>query len=557
MKDIKIWLITGEIAERSLDAILSRFEGVEKIIAPVSVASFITKQMTRELINSRPEMKNGIIILPGMIRWNIEGLPEEMDVYLVKGPKNLNDLPRFLKRLKKLAGEKPSISKKDIIERLKKEKSSGEEMGILYGKVIGERRAIFKGELAGAIQQEENKDLADAFHRPFRNFQVPSTGVIIGKDFPPVVMAEIINAPEKDRADILSKIEYFLRNGAEIIDMGSTPGKANPRRMGEIINEVVEKFKCPVSVDTLDEKEIISGVENGAKIVLSIDQGNKEVLDSLDKEIGLVIIPTNIKEGYLPLKPDERVSIVKNLIAFAQERGFSRIMADPILNSPVVPGLVPSLEAFIQFFHEGEVDANLDLPLFIGGSNVSEMIDTGSTGVNALLAILGVELGAGVLFTTEDSMKCLGSVKEMASARDLAFQAKLKNTFPKDLSFNAFNFKQKQKTVPLFEVEEGEQKFVDLTVQGYKDSYKADPSGLFFKIMVDHLSGTLLAGVFDKSGMVTLFKGTNAEIMGKRILDAFQGLSPDHLLYLGRELSRAELCLKYNSAYIQDEQPIR
>ncbi|MFX0098257.1 MAG: dihydropteroate synthase-like protein [Candidatus Hodarchaeota archaeon] len=555
---MKIWLITGEIAEISLQAILSRFPGIEKIVAPVSVASFISRVTIKKLIDSRPEMRNGIIVIPGMIRWDIDQLQDEIDATLIKGPKNLNNLPGFLKILTKIIESNPRVTREEIIDRIKKEKPSKERMDELYRNIIEERRNIFKNVTTGTatIQHEENKDFAALFKRQFRNFLLPGSDLIVGKDFPPVIMAEIINAPEKDRADVFTTIEYFLKNGAEIIDIGSTPGKLNPEGVGELIKEIIAKFNCPISVDTLNEEEIISGVENGAKVVLSIDQGNKEVLNSLSTETAVVIIPTNIKKGYLPKNPEERILIVQDLISYAQERGFSRIIADPILNSPIVPGLIPSLEAFIKFSQLGIKNPELDLPLFVGGSNVTEMIDTDSTGVNALLGIIGVELGAGILFTTEDSVKCLGSVKEMVNARNLAFQGKLKKTFPKDLSFTAFNFKQKQRAVPLFEIKEEEQDIVDITLLDCKNGYNKDPSGFFFKIMLDHVSGVILAGIFDESGMIKLFKGNNAELMGKNIIQAFSNLSKDHILYLGRELSRAEICLKYNSTYIQDEHEI-
>jgi len=59
--------------------------------------------------------------------------------------------------------------------------------------------------------------------------------------------------------------------------------------------------------------------------------------------------------------------------------------------------------------------------------------------------------------------------------------------------------------------------------------------------------------VYDQDGVRTIFQGTRAESIGKEILSRFLALSKDHVLYIGRELARAEDCLATGSSYVQDE----
>ncbi|HME51884.1 MAG TPA: DUF4346 domain-containing protein [Candidatus Lokiarchaeia archaeon] len=553
-----IWLVTGEIAEKTIRTISARFSGTRVTVAPVSVASFLTAKNIKALLSTNSGMDEGIIVLPGTIRWDPAPLARETGCWLVKGPRNITDLPPFLKTLRTILTNRPGASLDVLSDLLEHEKASMDQERDSLASIVQERAEMLDQLHASpdeipATLHEENVAIIENLKKPGRNFSIPGTALTIGKDFPPVIMAEIANAAEKAETEIAEQAGYFLRSGAQVIDVGATPGKSNPGALGCIISAVIDQCKCPVSIDSLDEKEILAGVDAGAKIILSIDQGNQDVLASLGTDVVLVLIPTNIKGGHIPRQPRERVDALASLVLHARDLGFTRIIADPILNSPITPGMMESLEAFTMFQHEADNDPGLDVPLFIGGSNVSEMIDADSAGVNALLAIMGVELGAAILFTSEESAKCTGSVREMRAARDMAFMARTKNAHPKDLAYSALVTKKKHKAIPLFDVPEDGTGVIDAgTVEGSRP-FTLDPSGVYFKLFVDHVKGRIFAGAFDGNGMITMFQGTRAEAIGKEILARFEMLSKDHVLYIGRELVRAEDCLISGASYIQDE----
>ena len=83
-------------------------------------------------------------------------------------------------------------------------------------------------------------------------------------------------------------------------------------------------------------------------------------------------------------------------------------------------------------------------PVFFGIGNVTELLDTDSTGVNALLAGIGMELGVSVLFTPEESGKTRGSVYELSVASKMMFLAENRGSVPKDLGINLVLFKEKR-----------------------------------------------------------------------------------------------------------------
>ncbi len=540
------------------------YPNVRVIVAPVSVASLLTRQHVKAIIQHdlEQEHSSGILVVPGSVQWDLNAVNEEFDVLVVKGPGNVEALGKFLSNIIRIAEKSLHLDASEIKHLIETSKPSRESDIARFKQVIEERRALLSsfrlGKKAGdlrATNPENDRSTIELLKNPARNFTLEGGTLFIGQDFPPVVMAEIINAPGMHDEEIDKWAQYFTREGADIIDVGATAGLESASRLGDITNFLVHERKVHVSIDSLNEKEIVAAVDNGAEMILSIDDGNKEVLDSLSKDVAIVIIPTNVKKGVFPRTTREIIDSLRSIVDFALARGYTRIVVDPILNSPIKPGLAGSIDAFVAFRNLSRDDPRLDLPLFIGGSNVSEMIDTDSSGVNALLAVIGVELGAGILFTSEDSAKTLGSVAELRAARDMASFARLAKSFPKDGPFTAFGCKQKHRGLHSFEIPAGEGgvPVTDVAVSPDPRSFRMDELGVYFKIFVDAFTGHVIVGVFEKQQLISIFRGTSTETIGKTILNQYPGLAPMHVLYLGRELARAEAALRHHAVYIQDE----
>ena len=164
--------------------------------------------------------------------------------------------------------------------------------------------------------------------------------------------------------------------------------------------------------------------------------GNIEEIASYVKDVAVVIIPTNQKQGYFPKKTEERVRFMEETIAKAKKLGVTHVLADLILEPT---NILESFMAFRQF-----AERNPNVPLFVGISNVTEMMDADSVGVNALLARLSSEVNASVLLATEKSDKAKGTVAEEVAAAKMMFLAKKRGSVPKDLGVDLLILKDKR-----------------------------------------------------------------------------------------------------------------
>src|SRR4029079_19526417 len=73
--------------------------------------------------------------------------------------------------------------------------------------------------------------------------------------------------------------QYFRESGADVIDIGCTPGLPFPA-LGDIVRELVSAG-MRVSVDSFDVGEIRTAVAAGAELVLSVNGSNLDVIADL------------------------------------------------------------------------------------------------------------------------------------------------------------------------------------------------------------------------------------------------------------------------------------
>ncbi|VVB65348.1 Uncharacterised protein [Candidatus Gugararchaeum adminiculabundum] len=88
----------------------------------------------------------------------------------------------------------------------------------------------------------------------------------------------------------------------------------------------------------------------------------------------------------------------------------------------------------------------------------------------------------------------------------------------------------------------------------------SDPRGFFLiyladrKIFVEHYR-TRFEGPASVTGTPDfIFQGISAKNLGYTIIDAGLASRLDHAAYLGRELQKAEYCLKNGKKYVQDSE---
>ncbi|HEX6535749.1 MAG TPA: DUF6513 domain-containing protein, partial [Gemmatimonadaceae bacterium] len=83
------------------------------------------------------------------------------------------------------------------------------------------------------------------------------------------ILAEINNAPRLTREEIRRAAEHYRDAGADVIDIGCTPGLEFPA-LGDVVRELVGAG-LRVSVDSFERGEILAAADAGASLVLSVN----------------------------------------------------------------------------------------------------------------------------------------------------------------------------------------------------------------------------------------------------------------------------------------------
>lgn len=515
---MKIIIVTGKQASPLVNKISTQLQSKHQIYVhtvETPIAAFLTpKKIINELNKLNKELlkSTDLIITPGLIRRNVKSVQEETGIPTYKGSREAADLPVVLEMIEKLELSPQTPADTLIEEELKK-------------------RAIkFINDY-----EKNDKNTKKLLKKP-ENICIGKLPV--GEDFPMRVLAEIANAPSLSEKDLLKKAEYFVRNGADMVDIGMMAGETHTDKIPGMIKTLKEALgDIPLSIDTLNPDEIRVAIESGVDLVLSLDHGNyKEILPLMkEKNIPAVILPTNFSENWTPGTVTEKVDALEELIDKCKE---INVIADLILDPINSKSIVESIIACHEFKSRNKA------PLFFGVGNVTELLDADSVGVNALLSGIAMELGASILFTPEESGKTRGSVYELAISSKMMFLAKYRESIPKDLGINLLILKDKRKTEDIIEN-------INLPIIEGVEEYKftQDPNGSFKLIVTD---GLIKAIHYKKMKPNIYITGKTARQVYNTIISHGLISRIEHAAYLGAELQKAEISLKLGKNYVQD-----
>ncbi|WFN35709.1 dihydropteroate synthase-like protein [Methanogenium sp. S4BF] len=324
------------------------------------------------------------------------------------------------------------------------------------------------------------------------------------------VLAEIMDAHRVP--DIRATAERFLAAGADIIDLGFgfDATAADVKRVFAALRDL----PVPLAADTQDPALICAALPD-ADIILSLQEENIPCVAAAVVAAGAaaVVVPGD-------------ASLAENIRA-AEAAGISRIIADPLLQ-PAGSGLVSSLSSFAEGRH----------PVFFGAGNVTELIDADSVGMNALLAAMAHECHAAVLFTSEHSDKTQGSVREMRRAAEM-MALMGDRPYPKDLGLSLFCIKEKRRRH-----EPAIPREMTCDVPPVPEELVFDPRG---NLRIGIEDGWIIA---EHKGMA--FRGKKWDEVFHAILSDGRVSLMDHAAYLGKELYKAELSLRFGRSFEQD-----
>lgn len=321
------------------------------------------------------------------------------------------------------------------------------------------------------------------------------------------IAAEINNAPRLSREALRRAADYFRTSGADIIDIGCTPGLAFAA-LGEVVRELTA-VGMRVSVDTFDPDEIRTAVAAGAELVLSVNGSNIDVAHGLAGTGARVVVVPDLGGTLDTLEP----SIEK------LTRWNIRYVIDPILE-PIGFGFTASLERYADVRRRYP-----DAEMLMGIGNLTELTAADSTGINALLIAVCQELGIRTVLTTEVIPWAHGAVREVDVARRLMHYAVTERVIPKGVDDRLVTVKDP--AVLAFTEDELRALQAEIT----------DPN---FRIFADHDTITIL--------------NNERFVRGTNIQEMFAELEVDeatHAFYLGKELARASLAVTLGKTYRQ------
>jgi len=377
-----------------------------------------------------------------------------------------------------------------------------------------------------------------------------SSAIMVGRGIAPPIIAEIVNCTKKSDQDIIKKVSHYIHSGADIIDIGCIANKPDSKRVKEVIDLIRNNFNVLISIDSMQKDEIFAAIKKDIDLILSFDLGNYREFLNIPKDIPIVLLPTKVNEGVFPKNPDSRVKNLLTLTKEMQKHGFTKLIADPLLETPISPGICNSLQTY--FLYRKTVsqtkNLNLELPLFFGVSNVIELMDVDSVGINGLLASIAIELDMGILFTVEHSTKLMDGVSELHECIKLNYISKHNRTPPINQGISIFKAKGKT-SQDMPEIDEKSA----MQVNTQNIAYIPDKKG-YFRIYVNHYSKKIYVLFFSNDNeLKNTFIGDNAEALSKKIIKLSLTKDIYHLNYLGRELNKAEFSLHSGKPYIQDE----
>ena len=322
------------------------------------------------------------------------------------------------------------------------------------------------------------------------------------------IFAEIVEAPQISVDEILARAARYKRDGADVIDVGCLPDTSFPH-----LEEAVQALRAEgytVSVDSLDNEELLRGAKAGADYLLSLHEGSAWIADET------AAIPVLIPEQHTDM-----ASLYRLVDKFMeQDKPF---IADSILD-PVHFGFTASI---LRYHALRERYPGIEI--MMGTGNLTELTEADTGGINAMLCGIISELDINHVLATEVSPHACSVVRELDLARRIMYAAKQDEGLPKGFDGGLLTGHER-KPFP-YDLDEIRELADQITDPSYR--VEITPEGIH---------------VFNRDGLVT---GQDPY----QLFPALKLLEEDapHAFYMGVELAKAEAALKLGKRYVQDE----
>ena len=355
----KLVLITGidafeELKSINLSSLSNQFE-ITYEQAPVKIAAFIGIEHLNGILDKYSnESLNHWFIVSGLIPWDLNLIEGKFTGRVRKGPKFLSNLKETLTKI-----HPSQLSSLNPADKL-----------IKY-----DTRNEFNHHIA-RVKEQISAQIASGQERDGFSISPRFPNVIFSELLPPLIVAEIVDAPQYSDEEIVEKVRYFLDSGADVIDLGCMANKDHSVRITELVQLIRDNFDCPISIDSLNVNEIKAAVDAGVDLVLSITADNLSSLKDIPKDISLVVVP--VEDSKKETTVNGRMAKVVMIGNRLNVAGYKKILLDPVLDPAFKPGLSESLETYFLYTSP---DAIHSIPLrfnthdVYGNWNVTELTE--------------------------------------------------------------------------------------------------------------------------------------------------------------------------------------
>ncbi len=407
--------------------------------------------------------------------------------------------PDFTYTVHQLGLKVAALMTTDMIHRRLKDTFNADRM-VLPGRCRGDIE-LLSATLGLPIERgpEEVKDLPLFFGKEAHHYDV--------SDYKVKIFAEIVDAPNITVDEVVKRAYYYKQNGADVIDIGCLPGTEFPHL--EDIIRTLKQERFTVSIDSLEDDDLLRGGKAGADYMLSLTNKSIWIADEVDTT------PILIPEVHGDLSTlDHAISVLQ-----AKNKAF---IVDPILD-PIHFGFTESITRNYRFRQD-----HPEIEMMLGVGNITELTHADTSGMNALLLGICSELNINHILATEVSQHACRAVKEADHARRIMYAAQQNNTLPKHIDASLLTVHD---TSPFpYQLNEIQELAAEIKDPSYR--IQTSPEGLH---------------IFNRDGLHT----------AKDPFDLFPELQVEndagHAFYLGVELARAEISWQLGKRFNQDQ----
>jgi len=373
-------------------------------------------------------------------------------------------------------------------------------------------KIIIPGRCRGEIKDLEKYCNKNCVRGPEELKDIPSFLGLQGKDldlskYDTKIIGEITEAPNMSVKEIIKQANTYKKDGADIIDIGCLPSTKFPH-----LSETIQELKNQnfiVSIDSLDEKNLLAGAKAGADFLLSLQEKSIWVMDEVEA------IPVIIPE--YPSEEKKFYKLVEKLLKNNKE-----FIADSILE-PINFGFTDSLVRYHSFRKNFP-----SVEIMMGIGNLTELTHADTAGMNALLFGIASELEINYALCTQVSEHCNKAIIEGNFARRIMHTTKTYSMPPKDISNKLLSLHER-KPFP-YSTDELKEMWSNVKDKNYRIYVNED--GIH---------------VFNNKNFYT--EQDAAEFYQHLDIKDDDG----HAYYLGMELARAEIAFLLGKRYDQDE----